>query len=881
LVDLREQLQATLGDRYVLEQELGGGGMSRVFLAHEAELGRKVVVKVLPQEMAGAVSVDRFRREIQLAAQLQHPHIVPLLTAGETNGLPFFTMPYVRGESLRARLAKGGELPISESVRILREVASALAYAHENNVVHRDIKPENVLISGGSAVVTDFGVAKALTASSGANAGSLTSMGVALGTPAYMAPEQATADPATDHRADIYALGVMAYELLTGSTPFQGRSPQATLAAHVTEKPDSIANRRTTVPPALASIVMSCLEKRPSDRPQTAHEVMHQLDALSTPSGGMTPTTHIAATAKPQDRRKILWAAAALAVVAVIVVAGIKFGKPSAAVATKQDAPMILVIPFENVGRAEGAEFTDGITEEITSRLSSLSGLKVIGRQTSRGYAGTTKSPQQIATELGVNYLLTGTVRWDRSGDGKEIVRVSPALVRTADATQVWGQPYQTVLSGIFEVQSNVANEVANALNVALLAPERSALAARPTENVEAYGFYLRGVELIRNSLEVRNLRSAIVALQKAVELDPEFTAAHAWLSIGHTELYWFHGDRTEERVRLARASADRALALDPSSPTAHLALGIYHYHAKFDYDAALKEFAIVERMRPNDFETIFYTAAIQRRQGKWEESLANMNRAIEIEPRIGLNISDMAGTLLLLRRYDETERAAERALTLSPGDRDAVSYKAEVAIARDGDVATATRYLRQRFDGEARREIAAIIAMENLWPAATDPVMRQAMLDVSWFPDAGERSFFLDRKAAVYHLAGDRAKARAYADSGAILLRQRLKDRADDAQYYIALSRVEALRGNNQEALGAIERAVALRPVSRDAFGGPEVLTARAFTLTLTGDYEGAAKQLEELLAMPSYVSRNWIRLHPVFAPLRDNPRFKRLVSQ
>ncbi|MEO7503520.1 MAG: serine/threonine-protein kinase, partial [Gemmatimonadaceae bacterium] len=207
MAELRDQLQATLGDSYVLEQELGGGGMSRVFVAHETSLGRKVVVKVLPHEMAAAVSIDRFRREIQLAAQLQHPHIVQLLSAGETGGLPYFTMPFVKGESLRQRLSHGGELPMSEAIRVLREIASALAYAHENHVVHRDIKPENILISGGSAMVTDFGVAKAVSASSGTEGSSLTSLGVALGTPAYMAPEQATADPNTDYRADIYAFG--------------------------------------------------------------------------------------------------------------------------------------------------------------------------------------------------------------------------------------------------------------------------------------------------------------------------------------------------------------------------------------------------------------------------------------------------------------------------------------------------------------------------------------------------------------------------------------------------------------------------------------------------------------------------------------------------
>jgi serine/threonine-protein kinase len=243
-LDLRDELQSTLGSSYAIERELGGGGMSRVFLAQETALRRMVVVKVLPAEMSGEVSADRFKREIALAAALQHPHIVPLLTAGDAGGVPYFTMPYVQGESLRARLTKHGELPVSEAMRILREVASALAFAHDAGIVHRDIKPDNVLISGGAAMVTDFGVAKALTPSTTDGAGTITALGVALGTPAYMAPEQATADPIIDHRADIYAWGILAYELLTGSTPFAGRVSQAILAAQVQEEPEPVAKRR-------------------------------------------------------------------------------------------------------------------------------------------------------------------------------------------------------------------------------------------------------------------------------------------------------------------------------------------------------------------------------------------------------------------------------------------------------------------------------------------------------------------------------------------------------------------------------------------------------------------------------------------------------------
>jgi serine/threonine-protein kinase len=292
-VRLRERLQEALGDAYTIERELGGAGMSRVFLATETTLGRRVVVKALPPEMSGSLVAGRFRREVQLIAQLRHPHVVPLLAAGESGRLLYYTMPYVAGESLRARLDRDGALPTPEAVRVLREIADALAYAHGRGVVHRDLKPDNILLADGHVLIVDFGIAKALQASADAEPGSdgavrpFTSAGIALGTPAYMSPEQAAADPQVDHRADLYALGVLAYEMLAGQHPFTPRPPQAMLAAHVAEIPAPLSRRRAGLPRALAALVMRCLEKRPTDRPQTAAEVARALDALGlTPPGG-------------------------------------------------------------------------------------------------------------------------------------------------------------------------------------------------------------------------------------------------------------------------------------------------------------------------------------------------------------------------------------------------------------------------------------------------------------------------------------------------------------------------------------------------------------------------------------------------------------------
>jgi Tol biopolymer transport system component len=347
---LRDQLQSTLGAAYSIERELGGGGMSRVFVAEEKALGRKVVVKIFPSDASGAVSIERFKREIQLAAQLQHPHIVPVLSAGETGGVPYYIMPFVRGESLRQHLTQSGERAVNEAVRILRDVAGALAHAHSEGIVHRDIKPENVMLSGGVAVVTDFGVAKAMSVaaqpSTQVPGAMLTSLGIALGTPTYMSPEQASGDPNVDHRADIYSLGCLGYELLSGSPPFAGRTPQQVLAAHVSEQPESLRKRRPTVPGPLADLIMRCLEKHAADRPQTADQVVLALDAIATPSGGTTPTD-VRMRAVRRSRRTWVVGGIAVAGVLATVATIIVLNRPTAPFIADADAPIIATPELE------------------------------------------------------------------------------------------------------------------------------------------------------------------------------------------------------------------------------------------------------------------------------------------------------------------------------------------------------------------------------------------------------------------------------------------------------------------------------------------------------------------------------------------------------
>ena len=415
---LHDRLQLTLGTAYTLTRELGGGGMSRVFLARDVALERDVVVKVLSPDLAAGVSAERFTREIKLAASLQQANIVPLLSAGETDGLPYYTMPFVDGLSLRARLERNGALPVGEAISVLRDITRALAYAHEHGIVHRDIKPENILLSGDAAVVTDFGIAKALAASkTQAPGGTLTQVGTSIGTPAYMAPEQAAGDPATDHRADLYALGCIAYELLAGVPPFADRTPHQLFAAHMTETPAPLVSRRADVPPALAHLVARCLEKDPDARPQKARAVLAALDDATGPAA---VTAGVSAGGAP--RRQVLLAGGAVALVAALGLGSwvlrTRASMPVAA-STSADAAApalaangIAVLPFESLGDSADAYFADGITDAVRGRLMQLSGVRVIARASAQQYRGTTKPPAQIARELGVRYLLTGTVRW-------------------------------------------------------------------------------------------------------------------------------------------------------------------------------------------------------------------------------------------------------------------------------------------------------------------------------------------------------------------------------------------------------------------------------------------------------------------------------------
>jgi serine/threonine-protein kinase len=655
VTDLRATLERTLGNSYLIERELKGGAMSRVFVASDRTLGREVVIKVLPPDVAAGLSADRFRREIQLAAKLQHPHIVPVLSSGEVDGLPYFTMPFVEGESLRARLTRAGELPLNEAVRILREVASALSYAHHHGVVHRDIKPDNVMITDEFALVTDFGVAKAISASTQpSQTDTTTGLGVALGTPAYMAPEQATADPSIDHRADIYAYGVMAYELLSGSLPFPGRSTQAVLAAHAVETPEPIEKRRPAIPRRLAALIMRCLEKHPADRPQAAADLIRELDSVPL----------IPARAEGSGRRTLVGAG----IVAVAVVAGLLLFRARARNIGAVDQPItqlqsVAVLPLANIGgNAQDEYFSEGMTDELANELAKLPGLRVASRTSAYAFKGKNIDVGEIGRKLHVQAVLEGVVR--RSGDR---LRVGAQLTKVDDGLAIWSDTYERRTSDVFTVQDDIARSIADALKLKLGARATAlASSSHGTESLEAYDAYLRG-RYFWNRRGASNLRKALTYFEESIARDSGFARAYAGLAITYAILPEYTDNPPADGAARARAAARRALTLDTSLAEAHTAIGLTAVHA-WDFRAGELEYARAIQLDPQYPTAHQWYGELLYHTGRVDSSLVEMRRAIALDPLAPILPDALGYALTLAGRYKEAIEQFARADELAPG---------------------------------------------------------------------------------------------------------------------------------------------------------------------------------------------------------------------
>jgi len=869
VTDALSALSAALADRYRLERELGHGGMATVYLAQDLRHDRAVALKVLKPELAHALGPERFLREIQVTAQLDHPHILPLLDSGDAGGFLYYVMPYVQGETLRTRLTREKQLPLDDAFQIAAEVADALNYAHGQGIVHRDIKPENLLLAGRHVRVADFGIARAVTAAGG---DSLTATGVAIGTPVYMSPEQAGGSKDVDGRSDLYSLGCVLYEMLAGHPPFTGGTAHEILARHSMDAVPSLAAARPTVPEGLERAIATALAKVPADRFSTAAQFA---DALA--RRGSSATVGAARSSRRVARLAVI------AVAGMVTVGGaILMLRPSPK-APGYARTAIAVLPFQNLS-AQGphAYFAGGLHDELLTQLSKVAALKVISRTSVMGYESTKTPLRQIASELGVGSVVEGSVQIEGSR-----LRVNVQLIDAATDAPVWAERYDRTLDDAFAIQSDVAQRIVAAVGAALSDAEQQRLAAVPTANAEAYRLYLQGREyLIRPGFLRRNEEIAQQLFETALARDPGFALAHAALSEVHGRMFWFRYDPSPARAARQRAEAEAALRLAPELPQAHVAMGLAHFWGRRDYRRALEEFRVALKGLPNDARVWQLIGTVHRRLGNWDEVLAAFEKATQLNPRDAQLFFGFGGyTYQLMHRYADAVRAYNRALTLVPDLYDAALAKGWTYVRWEGQLDTLRAALSQvptAAELGPRGTRAALYVQLLHWERNADSLLQ--VLTMARAPVFEGQDFLLPSSlyaAWAHRLHGDRPAARAAFDSARVLLDSVLRELPDDWRVHAARGLALAGLGRRDETLQEtrwLQQSVVYR---EDALQGPQVAEDRARILAQAGEVEAALDEIERLLAGPSWLSVHTLRLDPLWDPIRDHPRFKALLAK
>jgi TolB-like protein len=580
-------LQSILQDQYRFVRELGRGGMAHVWLAQDLRHDRPVALKVLRPDIAAAVGADRFLREIRLTARLQHPNILPVLDSGAATGeggaqLLWYTMPLVEGETLRSRLARERQLPVSDALAIVREVADALDCAHQHGIVHRDVKPENILLGGGHALLADFGVAK-MVAGDWSAAGEVTSTGLALGTPAYMSPEQAVGDPAVDARTDVYALGCVLYEMLAGEPPYAGPTPQAIVARRLSDPVPSVRRLRDSVSSAVDAALSRALAKVPADRFASAGAFVVAAQAAA------SETT-------PSPTRGRWWRLAVVAGGLGLIAGVLWLRRPTSAAGRDAGPTALAVLPFRALGlTGDSGVLTVGIPDAIISRLAGVHQLRLRPTSAVLRYQAADADPRAAARELGVEYVLAGTVQ---SATGR--LRVSVQLLRAADGGALWGAHYDLSRQDLLSLQDSIAERVSGALAVRMNAVDQQRLFRRYTDNVAAYEAYLRGrSELARVSED--GTRAAVAAFERALAQDSTYALARAGLAMASADMHLRFATGAEVKRWGDRAERDaaRALQLDPELAEAHLARAAVARKGDFDWGLTLDEAAKALELNP------------------------------------------------------------------------------------------------------------------------------------------------------------------------------------------------------------------------------------------------------------------------------------------
>ena len=892
---------------YRLIEKIGSGGMGMVWSAQDTKLKRDVAIKFLPPGLtADPERRLRFQREAETAAGLSHPNIAVIHEVGEHEGTPFLVMELVVGKTLRD-VAGMRALPVEKWLEYAIPIASALAFAHKSGIVHRDLKSNNVMVTDdGHVKLLDFGLAKLLDPKSQDEpdkdattqletiSRELTLAGVVLGTVAYMSPEQARGDE-VDHRCDIFSFGVLLYELATGRFPFEGKTAIETLNATLSYDPPPVSDLVDEVPGEAGRIVSKALEKEPQRRYQTADDMVTDFRNLKRDLGtgrvsipGRDTERALTVATKRRRGAKPWLIGVGAAVVLIVVIIGVlsqRGGKDGSgdrpgATATVENAverSRLVVLPFENLGAPDDEYFAAGVTEEIIGKLASVGDLEVISRSSAFQYDRVGKSMSQIGSDFDVDYILDGTVRWARGTEGSR-VRISPQLVRVDNDTGVWGETYDSDMDDIFQVQTEIATKVIEALGVVLVAGHSATNVERPTANQDAYQAYLRGQDSL-NKEPTSELAQEM--FERAVELDPNFYQAWAWLSRAHSWRY-HGGDRAGDRCEAAKAAADEALRLAPNAPDSHMALGLYYYRCFRDYNRALAEIELAGRDRPNDTDVLSWIATLNKRQGNLDEAIRLNKRVLELDPMDHSAAQELGTSYYFNRNYAEALAAHERAISISPDVAGSYYFQTRTYLSWKGDTKALRRVLdrmpstdnviAQSFRFHARVLRRPVSRLRSRWPTPCPSSTKTRQLSVRARPSKPSAT-----RPWVTLLAPVRLERKPWN-----CWREKLAEDPSDFRPYSDLGPILAALGRRDSAIAAARRAVELMPCSKDAEAAVQPADNLALTYAILGEYDEALPLVEERLqARPGSLSIPLMRLDPRWGGFVSSPQFQELARR
>ena len=644
-------VRAGLADRYTIDRELGRGGAATVYLAQDLKHGRQVALKILRPDVAAALGADRFLREIEIAARLSHPHILPLHESGAAGGFLYYVMPYVDGESLRQRIDREKQLPVDEAVRIARQVASALTYSHSHDVVHRDIKPENILLSAGEAVVADFGIARAVAAAGGAR---LTETGISIGTPAYMSPEQTLGQGELDGRSDVYSLGCVVYEMLAGSPPFGGATAQQVMARHALDPVPPLRTIRPDLPESVARAVHRALAKTPADRFPSAAAFGEALTKTSPP---VSPTNRF-------PRRSLL-VVGFLAVMAAGYYVATRTRTSGPGPRTTDSIPSIAVLAFTNVGGDSINEpFSDGMADELTTALGKVEGLSVVARTSAFGFKGKGLTPVEIGGRLQVRYIVDGQVR-----RAVNQIRVGAVLIDVATGKELWAGDFDHDARNrdVFAVQDSITRSIVRQLRLKLSAELAAGSTGHRTENAEAHDLYLRGRYFFKKRDDQANLEKAQEYFEQAIRLDSNYALAYSGLSDAYSHSSLFGYVSPEQAFPKAKAAVRTALSLDSLSVEAHTSMGVIALFYDWDVPAAGRQFDRALELNPRDPSARLFHHWYLLASGRLDDAVNEVREALSLDPFDSILNARLASALFYARRFEEALGQGRRLREIDP----------------------------------------------------------------------------------------------------------------------------------------------------------------------------------------------------------------------